>query len=184
MCQALDRVHPGDRLADFTYQTPWGEGRLSDNGGKPTILLFLRYYGCTICQLDLLRLKQEYGKIQAAGGRALVVLQSDPAGIREQIGPDHVPFQIVCDPEQALYRRYHVAPALSMEKMADLRALEKIGQARAAGLVHGRYEGEELQLPAVFLLDRDNTVLKAHYAAKAADLPTVDQLAGWLDGKE
>ena len=184
MCQALDRVHPGDRLEDFTYQTPWGEGRLSDNGGKPTILLFLRYYGCTICQLDLLRLKQEYGKIQAAGGRALVVLQSDPAGIREQIGPDHFPFQIVCDPEQALYRRYHVAPALSMEKMADLRVLEKIGQARAAGLVHGRYEGEELQLPAVFLLDRDNTVLKAHYAAKAADLPTVDQLAGWLDGKE
>ncbi len=184
MCEALDRIHPGDQLEDFTYLTPWGEGSLSDNGGKPTILFFLRYYGCTICQLDLLRLKQGYDRIEAAGGRVLVVLQSDPAGIREQIGPDHFPFEIVCDPEQALYRRYHVCPALSMERMADLRTLEKIGQARAAGLVHGKYEGDELQLPAAFLLDKDNRVLKAHYAAKAADLPTVDQLVGWLNGKE
>ena len=184
MCQALDRVHPGDQLKDFPYQTPWGEGRLSDNGGKPTALMFLRYYGCTICQLDLLRLKEGYSKTEAAGGRVLVVLQSDPAGIREQIGPDHFPFEIICDPEQELYRRYHVCPALSVEKMADLRALEKIGQARAAGLVHGKYEGDELQLPAVFLLDKDNRVQKAHYAAKAADLPTVEQLADWLSGKE
>ena len=113
-----------------------------------------------------------------------MVLQSDPAVLREQTGPDHYPFAIICDPEQALYRRYHVCPALSMERMADIRVLEKIGQARAAGLVHGRYEGNELQLPAVFLLDKNNTVLKAHYAAKAADLPDMEQLAGWLSGKE
>lgn len=184
MCDALDRICPGDRLEDFAYRTPWGEGRLSDNGGKATILLFLRYYGCTICQLDMQRMKQEYEKIQAAGGRALVVLQSDPAVIREQTDRDYYPFDIVCDSEQALFRRYHVSPALSMERMADIHVLEKIGQAQAAGLVHGKYEGDELQLPAVFLLDKDNTVLKAHYAAKAADLPDVDQLASWLNGKE
>lgn len=184
MCEALDRLYPGDQAEDFAYRTPWGEGRLSDNGGKSTLLLFLRYYGCTICQLDMQRLKQAYEKIEAAGGRVLVVLQSDPAVIREQIGRDFYPFDIVCDPEQALFRRYHVCPALSMERMADLRALEKIGQARAAGLVHGKYEGNELQLPAVFLLDKDNTVQKAHYAAKAADLPDTDQLIGWLNGKE
>lgn len=184
MCQALDRVHPGDVLEDFTYTTPWTTGKLSDNGGKKTVLMFLRYYGCTICQLDLMRLKQEYDKLTAAGARALVVLQSDPALIREQVDPGHFPFQIVCDPDQTLYHRYHVAPALSMEGMADLAVLGKIGQAQAAGLTHGKYEGDELQLPAVFLLDGENRVLKAHYAAKAADLPTVDELVDWLGGKE
>ena len=184
----MPKLHVGEKMPDFTFDSPFEKGLTIGAVAKKvegkTAVVFMRYYGCTICQLDLLRLKQGYDRIEAAGGRVLVVLQSDPAGIREQNGPDHFPFEIVCDPEQALYRRYHVCPALSMERMADLRTLEKIGQARAAGLVHGKYEGDELQLPAAFLLDKDNRVLKAHYAAKAADLPTVDQLVDWLNGKE
>lgn len=184
MCTALDRVFPGDKLDDLGYATPWGTGTLSDNGGKSTLLIFLRYYGCTICQLDLANLRARYGEITAAGGRALVVLQSDGAGVAAQIGPDHFPFEIICDPDQALYRRFGVAPALSMEKMASTAVLKKIGAARAAGFTHGAYEGNELQLPAVLMLDAGLTVRKAHYGADPGDLPTVDEMAAWLSGKE
>lgn len=184
MCAALDRVFPGDKLDDDTYVTPWSSRRLSEAVDRPTLLFFLRYYGCTICQLDLQNLKQEYETLTAAGGKAMVVLQSDPAGVAAQIGPDHYPFEIVCDPEQKLYRRYHVAPALSMEKMADKKVLMKIGAARQMGFTHGAYEGNELQLPAVFLVDPGLTVRKAHYGATPADLPTVEQAAAWIAEKE
>ena len=39
MCQALDRVFPGDVLDDFTYTTPWESRRLSDGQSQYTFLL-------------------------------------------------------------------------------------------------------------------------------------------------
>lgn len=181
MCVALDRVFPGTKLDDFTYETPWKKEKLSAAVDRPTVLLFLRYYGCTICQLDLRQLREQYAAITAAGGKVMVVLQSDPTLIREQIGPDEFPFEIVCDPDQELYHRYNIAPALSMEKMANLKVLQKIGAARQAGLTHGKYEGNEQQLPAAFLLEPDLTVKKAHYGANPADLP---DLLAWVSEKE
>lgn len=184
LCTALDRVFAGSRLEDTEIETPWGHTSLLEAVECPTFLLFLRYYGCTICQLDLQRLKKDYGMLTLAGAKAMVVLQSDPAGIREQIGPDVFPFEIICDPNQKLYQQYHVAPALSKEKMADLKVLKKIGEAQASGLTHGAYEGNELQLPAVFLVEPGLLVKAAHYGSTPADLPDVKELTGWLDDKE
>lgn len=184
MCTALDRLFPGAALDDTLCVTPWRSARLSELVDRPTVLLFLRYYGCTICQLDLRRLKEHYDAITAAGAKALVVLQSDPAGIREQIDEHFYPFEILCDPGQKLYERYHIAPALSMEKMANAAVLQKIGAARQAGLTHGAYEGNELQLPAAFLVEPGLTVRKAHYAAHPADLPAPDELAEWCKETE
>ncbi len=180
MCAALDRVFPGSALDDDTCQTPWGSRKLSELVDRPTALFFLRYYGCTICQLDMRNLKQSYEALTAAGMKALVVLQSDAAGIREQITQDAYPFEIICDPEQALYRRYHITPALSMEKMANAQVLKKIAAAKQAGLVHGAYEGNEQQLPAVFLVEPGLTVKRAYYAAHPADLPSLEEITGWL----
>ncbi|MFR2846940.1 MAG: hypothetical protein ACLTC4_07245 [Hungatella hathewayi] len=62
--------------------------------------------------------------------------------------------------------------------------LKKMGAARAAGLTHGAYEGNELQLPAIFLVEPGLTVKRAHYGTTPADLPDVSQMAGWLKDKE
>ena len=58
-------------------------------------------------------------------------------------------------------------------------ARRRTGSCREAGkmgFVHGRQEGQEMQLPAVFLLDGTGVILYAHYAKTIADLPTVDQI--------
>lgn len=184
MCLALDRVFTGSQLDDVVYQTPWRKGKLSEMVDRPVFLLFLRYYGCTICQLDMQHLKRDYYKITDTGAKVMVVLQSDPDGIRNQIGEDTFPFEIICDPDQELYRRYNVAPALSKEKMADLNVLKKIGEARAFGLTHGAYEGNELQLPAVFLVEPGLRVREAHYASTPADVPDAEQMVAWINKKE
>ena len=184
MCIALDRVFPGTTLDDEVVQTPWREAKLSELVDRPTALSFLRYYGCTICQLDLNLIREQYETITAAGGKALVVLQSDPEGIRAQCDESYYPFEIICDPDQKLYQRYNVAPALSMEKMANLNVLAKIGKARQAGFVHGAYEGNELQLPAVFVVKPGLGVTHVHYGANPADLPNVEQMANWCKEEE
>ena len=81
---------------------------------------------------------------------------------------------------QKLYKAFEIQPAVSMEKMGDLKVMEKIAKAKAAGFQHGDYEGNELQLPAVFVLDHDLTITYAHYGKTAGEVPTPSELAELL----
>jgi hypothetical protein len=58
--------------------------------------------------------------------------------------------------------------------VAKLQA--KIEKIKASGFVHGKYEGDENQLPALFITEPGGKVLYAHYAANSIDMPTVDEL--------
>jgi len=40
---------------------------------------------------------------------------------------------------------------------------------------HGDYEGNEEQAPAFFYVDKDMTVLEAHYARTIVDMPLADE---------
>ena len=177
------RLSEGGVMPDFTFDTPFATGlSLSETVQKTpkTALLFLRYYGCTLCQYEMHLLAENYDQITAAGGQVLVVLQSAPAGIAEQIGPDSLPFTIICDPQAALYEKFGIQPAASMAKMADAGTMVKIAKATAAGYKHGAYEGNELQLPASFVVDRERRISYAHYGKSAGDTPDVRSLAELL----
>ena len=110
----------------------------------------------------------------------LVVLQSDPTLVAGEMKEGDLPFDIICDPNQKLYKDFEINPAKSKLGMVDFKTIGKMKQAKSAGLEHGKYEGDELQLPAVFVLDRERTVTQAHYGKKVSDVPDADTLAAWL----
>ena len=177
----MPRLIPGDKMPDFSFRTIYNTGcTLSSSlAENRTALVFLRYYGCTLCQYDILRLAENYAAIAAKGSKAYVVLQSDPAGLAEQITPDALPFEIICDPEMKLYKEFEILPFEGDPKITD-KEMAKFAQLKASGLQHGAYEGEEKQLPAFFVLDKDGTILTAHYAESLADMPDMDKLAELL----
>ena len=176
------RVKVGDTLLDFTFDTPFEKDKTlyGAAAGKPVFLMFLRYYGCTVCQLDIRRLKADYDRFLAKGAKVLVVLQSKPELIAEKQGPADLPFDIVCDPEQKLYRQLEIAPAKSKMGMASLGLIKKMNEAKKEGLTHGEYEGDELQLPALFLLNGEGRVEYAHYAKNLTDMPSHDEMLAML----
>ena len=177
------RLGVGDTMPDFTYRTPFAAEKTITQGleGKPTALLFLRYYGCPVCQLDLRHLKEEYAQIEAAGGQVKVVLQSDPDKLKEQLGSaDAFPFEIICDPELKLYHRFDVSVARGRMDLLGGKTLQKSDQARAMGITHGAYEGEEFQLPACFVVSPDLRVTYAHYGADPGNTPTPAEIAELL----
>ena len=180
----MARLEAGQRLPDFEYVTPFSTGHtLTETAAAApkTALVFLRYWGCTLCQYDIHLLAQEYDKIRARGGQLLVVLQSDPARLAQELGSaDALPFPIVCDPDQKLYKQFGIDPAVSMAKMADLKMLGKIVKATKAGFKHGVYEGDEQQLPAAFVVDSACKILYAHYAKSVSDMPDAAELAKLL----
>lgn len=172
----------GDILPDFTFNTPFEQGKTlyAIAAGRPVFLMFLRYYGCTVCQLDIQELKRNYNRFIEKGCQVFVVLQSKPEIIAQHQKPGGLPFDIVCDPEQTLYHQLEIAPAKSKIAMASLDLMKKINAAKQAGLSHGEYEGNELQLPALFLLDEQGKVQYAHYAKNLTDMPSLDEMLAML----
>lgn len=180
----MKKLEVGQLLPDFEYVTPFSEGNSMAEtaaAAKKTALVFLRYWGCTLCQYDIHLLAQAHADICANGGQMLVVLQSDPARLAKELGSaGKLPFDVICDPEQKLYKAFGIEAAASMAKMADLKMLGKAIKATKAGFKHGEYEGEEKQLPAAFVVDNGCKLLYAHYAATVSDMPDAAELAKLL----
>lgn len=179
----MGKLQPGQHMPDFIFDTPFEKGLHFETvaRGKKTALLFLRYYGCTLCQYDMMNLREQYHLFTRQGAQVLVVLQSDPGGLAGKIAPDTYPFRIVCDPGQALYRAFEIRPAKSKAGMVSPKALKKLAKVKASGLRHGEYEGDELQLPALFVMDAQGVLTHARYARDVADLPTEKELADWMN---
>lgn len=170
----------GDVLDDFSFMTPFrSDVSISETAAKAgkTAIVFLRYFGCTLCQYDIHKYKEGYDAIRKAGGQLLVVLQSAPEVIREDINEGDLPFDIVCDPHAELYIAYNVLPAASFAGLTGPGTMDKINAAVSAGFTHGKYEGSELQLPAAFIIDKDLKVTYAHYGTSASDIPSAAELA-------
>ncbi len=174
------RLAAGDILPEFMYDTAFETRRsfaqTAGRAGK-TALIFLRYFGCTLCQYDIHRLAAGYSRITEAGGQALVVLQSSRQTIESQLQKGDLPFEIICDPSGALYERFAVHPAASKARLADARTVVKLAKSMLAGYRHGAYEGDELQLPAAFVTDSDRRIIYAHYGRSAGDIPDASEIA-------
>jgi peroxiredoxin len=181
----MSKLSRGDTFPDFPFHTAGAEDLRTHAviaKAKKTVFWVLRYVGCTSCRYDIHVIKERYKEFTALGVQILVVLQSPPETIAADLKGDEVPYKIIADPEQRFYKRFSIEAADSKE---DLRPKDpilaakfqtKVDQIKASGFTHGKYEGDELQLPALFIVDADNSVSYAHYAANIADLPTVDEL--------
>lgn len=183
----MPRLKEGEYMPEFHYQTPFmSECSVADTvqqvKGK-TALIFLRYYGCTLCQYEMHQYARQYEKVKACGGQILVVLQSEPEKLAAQTGREDFPFEIICDPEQKLYKQLEIPAAKSMLKMADVKTVSKMVSAKAGGFKHGEYEGEELQLPAVFIMDQKRYLSYVHYGKSAGDIPDIEELCELLRKK-
>lgn len=176
------KLEVGSKMPDFTVDTVFDRSMSLKGivGEKKTALLFLRYAGCTLCRFDMMVLKDEYEKILKTGGKVLVVLQSNPDKLSKEIDRDSYPYDIICDPNQELYKQLEIKTASSEAQMIGPGSMEKLMKVQESGLTHGDYEGNEMQLPAAFVVDNDLTVIYEHYASNITDMPSVYELIDLL----
>lgn len=177
----MTRLNPGDSAPDFHFDTPWESGREFRAGaaGKPSVLLFLRYVGCPVCRMEMADYRRHIDLIEGKGARLLAILQSPAAVIASRTGRHEWPFTIVCDPQGLIFRQYGVAAGglLRYLRPAGLIAAVK---ATARGYRHGKFEGRETQLPAVFIVAPDGMIQYAFYGRHIADVPAPSVIAAHI----
>ncbi|WP_186429520.1 peroxiredoxin-like family protein [Clostridium sp. BSD9I1] len=173
-----EKLSIGMKAPDFNFMTAWNlENNFYDStSGKRNILFFLRYYGCTVCQLQILKFIKNYERFKEKDTQLFVVLQSEPETIREQDSKGDIPFAIICDPSQELYKLYNTSAAKNMLGLGSFNLFKKVEEAKKLGLTHGKYEGNELQLPATFVIDEEGIIKFVHYGQDAGDVPDIDEL--------
>ncbi len=176
----------GAMMPDFVYASPYSEGEkhFADfANGKKTYVVFLRYYGCTVCRLDLHIYGQRMAEFAEKGAQLMVVLQSDPNLVATEAPAGTFPFEIACDPSQNVYKQFEIEPAKSMLKLIGgglMQSVKKMKAAKQFGFEHGEYEGNEQQLPAMVLVNEKGEIEFSHYAKHLTDLPGVDEMLAKL----
>ena len=171
------KLRVGDKVFDFNYQTPWEKGLdfRDVTSGHLVCLMFLRYYGCSTCQLELRELTRQYPRLKKLDVKLLVVLQSQPETMRLSTPRNLFPFEIICDPDRNLYFYFDIGDNPAPEIMSE-RLKQRVAQANQQGIVHGLYEGNELQAPATFLLDQQGIARYVWYGKESSDVPTGAEL--------
>lgn len=166
------RLAAGMKAPNFTYDSISGQSLdfYKTSRGKKAVLYFLRYAGCPICQLKIGEIIRAYDEFTAAGLAVYVVLQSSPASVREGLAGQTPPFTVVCDPEEKIFSLYGVAPGNIFQYLAP-SVIMKALRASRAGFKHGKKEGQEMQLPAVFIISPGETITFAYYGKNIGDVP-------------
>jgi peroxiredoxin len=166
------RLKEGDNASDFQFDTPWekGLGFHTISTGKSSVLIFLRYLGCPICQMDMASFKREINLIKQKGAQLFVLLQSSAATVAGLTNKEDWPFTLICDPQGVIFQQYRVAAGGIINYLHPAGLIAAIN-ATLKGYWHGKFEGKETQLPAVFIVTPDKMIQYAYYGENISDIP-------------
>lgn len=175
------KLTKGDQAPDFRFRTPWDDDvNFYDAADHvPAIFIFLRYYGCPICRMEMAKTKQDIALAGRKGARVFVILQSAPETIASLTGREDWPFTIICDPQGKLFRIYGVESG-GLIKYLHPAGLIAAGKAIGSGFHHGKFEGKETQLPAAFTVTADKVISFAHYGKNISDIPPLSAMIAGL----
>jgi peroxiredoxin Q/BCP len=133
-------------------------------GDKKIVLIFSRYFGCPLCQLDLKTLLEHKNTIIEKGAKILYITQSGEKVAKEYIQKENIDFPVIPSSKDELYKDYGLG-LMTAEAFTKVRS--KLKEAIKLGIEHGEYEGWEKQGPGQFVIDEQGKIIHA--------------LKGWLD---
>ena len=113
--------------------------------------------------------------IRQAGGTIVLVGMGTEPQTREFKERFDVPFDMICDPDQHLYRDFSVERMSPLGFFSPTMALRGIA-AMAQGHTMGLPEGDVRQLPGVVIIASDGRIIYRHHGSDPADHPTPDAI--------
>ena len=133
----------------------------------PLVLVFMANFGHPITRTFASRYADTYTSLHD-GGFALVV-RSRADKLARSIGPDTLPYPLLCDAAGVLYEHLSIPTSKSTLMSYSLEGWRILREAKKQG--YQPVKGAEQQLPLTLILDRDGTVLFCHYGASLTDVP-------------
>ena len=152
-----NKIKVGDKAPPFKLDSyNAGTIDLEQLIGQKIVLIFSRYFGCPICQLDLNILMEVVPEINSKGAKLLYVTQSGEKVAQEFIAKYNIEFPVIPSTKDDLYEEYGLG---LMTAGAFTKVRSKLKEAAKLGLQHGDFEGWEKQGPGQFVIGEDGNIL-------------------------
>lgn len=165
-----ERISVGDKLPFFLYDTPYSaQNRVRDllAAKSPLVMIFMANFGHPITRTFAGRYAETFGALQ--DGALALVVRSRADKLSRSIGPDTLPYPLLCDADGVLYDYLDIPQNSSPLMTYSLEGWRILREAKKQGYRPPR--GTPQQLPLTLILDRDGTVLFCHYGASLTDVP-------------
>lgn len=158
------------------FDTIKGENLLAISNKSPTLLVFLRHFGCPFCQETLLYLSEHKHLIKEKGIRLLLVYMTEPQVAAEYL--EHYNLQDVdqiSDPESMLYKRFKLHRGKFFQLLGIKVIARWIWLAFSKRIVFNGVAGDLYQMPGLFLL-HEGKIVKEYTYHSSADTPDYNQM--------
>ena len=158
-------IFKGDQAPLFTLESyNSGKINLAELKGQKIVLIFSRYFGCPICQVDLKELINRKSEIEEKGAKILYITQSGEKIAQDYIKRENIDFPVIPSTKDELYAEYGLG-IMTSEAVKQIPL--KLNDVKKYGFEHGEYEGWEKQSPGQFIIDEQGKIIHA--------------IKGWLD---
>lgn len=145
----------GDKAPDFTLSDAHGRPcRLYDVLSRgPVVLSFYRGGWCPYCNIELLGLQRALPEIQGLGASLIAVSPELPDRSLSTEEKNHLTFAVLSDTGNRVARKFGIAFRLPDDLQAVYANLH-----HDLKQINGAEGGEELPIPATYLIDREGTI--------------------------
>ncbi len=151
---------------------------LAQFSGRPVAVIFMRYVGCPVCQMETIAYRQQYQALKDAGLELVMVFQSSVENLQQYAVQEALPFTVLSDPKGKAYKAWGADWGIS--GFLSPKNLSPIVRSLKAGHRHGKFEGNEFQYPAAFIVDGiedgQGRIRFAHYGKNVSDGVSPDEL--------
>jgi peroxiredoxin len=175
----VTRLKVGDRAPNIeildTHGSPVQLESRWANG--PTLVSFLRHFGCIHCRARLSVLEKHRDEIQAAGLRLVTLALGEPKHAQRYCGKLAPHLDCFASDNNEGYYAWGLRQGTTAEFMEHGMDVMKASlKALASGHIQGMATGDAHMLPGTFIVDTDGVIRYAYYSAYAGDDPTIETL--------
>lgn len=168
---ALMETFSSDSFPLEIFDTTKGENLLAISNKSPTLLVFLRHFGCPFCQETLLYLSEHRHIIKEKGIRLLLVYMTEPQLAEKYLKPYNLEnVDQISDPESMLYKRFKLHRGRFLQLWGIKVIARWIWLAFTKHIFLNAVEGDFYQMPGLILLHKGE-IIKQYTYHSSADTP-------------
>jgi peroxiredoxin len=173
----------GDRVPHVLLSTGTGE-RVALHGslqGRASILIFYRGSWCPYCTKQLAALNERIADFAALGIHIVAISPDSPANVAALVEKHKPAFPVYSDSDMEAAKAFGLAFTVDADTLEKYRGY-KIDLNAASGKPHN-----QLPHPALFLVDENGVIRKAHVNENYRERPPVDEVLkaarDYVDGR-
>lgn len=175
-----------DQISLDMFDTSEGIDLKKMTDSWPTMVIFLRHFGCTFCREALQDIAQQRKAIEAKGIRILLVhMLEDEEEARNQVvtyGENLHNLPLLSDPEGILYKKFKLRRGTLWQLLGGKVLFRGVVAGLVKGNGIGREMGDMMQMPGIFVVYQGE-IIKKFVHKSSADRPQYTELAN-IDTKK